>query len=37
MNSGLVAEIAQLVECWLPKPKVAGSNPVFRSRGDDQE
>lgn len=31
MNSGLVAEIAQLVECWLPKPKVAGSSPVFRS------
>lgn len=31
MNYGRVAEIAQLVECWLPKPKVAGSSPVFRS------
>lgn len=26
-----IAEIAQLVERRLPKPKVAGSNPVFRS------
>ena len=25
------AEIAQLVERWLPKPKVAGPSPVFRS------
>lgn len=25
------ADIAQLVERWLPKPKVAGSNPVVRS------
>ena len=25
------AEVAQLVEHWLPKPRVAGSNPVFRS------
>ncbi len=25
------AELAQLAERWLPKPKVAGSNPVFRS------
>ena len=25
------AEVAQLAERWLPKPKVAGSNPVFRS------
>lgn len=29
--SGKNAEIAQLVERWLPKPKVAGSSPVFRS------
>lgn len=30
------AIIAQLVERWLPKPKVAGSSPVYRSsnRGD---
>ena len=26
-----IAEIAQLVERWLPKPKVAGPSPVFRS------
>ena len=26
------AELAQLVEHWLPKPRVAGSSPVFRSR-----
>ena len=26
------AEIAQLVEHWLPKPRVAGSSPVFRSK-----
>lgn len=26
------AVIAQLVERWLPKPKVAGSSPVYRSR-----
>ena len=25
------AELAQLVEHWLPKPRVAGSSPVFRS------
>ena len=25
------AVIAQLAERWLPKPKVAGSNPVYRS------
>jgi hypothetical protein len=25
------AVIAQLVERWLPKPKVAGSSPVYRS------
>ena len=25
------AEIAQLVEHWLPKPRVAGSSPVYRS------
>ena len=25
------AELAQLVERWLPKPKVASSNLVFRS------
>ena len=27
-----IAEIAQLVERWLPKPKVAGPSPVFRSK-----
>ena len=26
------AELAQLVEHWLPKPRVAGSSPVFRSQ-----
>ena len=26
------AVIAQLVEHWLPKPRVAGSSPVYRSR-----
>ena len=26
------AIVAQLVELWLPKPKVAGSSPVYRSR-----
>ena len=26
------AELAQLVEHWLPKPRVAGSSPVFRSK-----
>ena len=26
-----LAEIAQLVERWLPKPKVASSSLVFRS------
>ena len=25
------AGLAQLVEHWLPKPRVAGSSPVFRS------
>ena len=25
------AIVAQLVELWLPKPKVAGSSPVYRS------
>ena len=30
------AEIAQLVEHQLPKLRVAGSNPVFRSRGPKQ-
>ena len=25
------ADLAQLVEHWLPKPRVAGSSPVFRS------
>ena len=25
------ANVAQLVEHWLPKPVVAGSNPVIRS------
>ena len=28
---GASAELAQLVEHWLPKPRVAGSSPVFRS------
>ena len=27
-----IAELAQLVEHWLPKPRVAGSSPVFRSK-----
>ena len=31
-RAGDVAEIAQLVERWLPKPKVAGPSPVFRSK-----
>ena len=26
-----LAVVAQLVERWLPKPKVAGSRPVYRS------
>ena len=26
------ATIAQLVEHWLPKPRVAGSSPVYRSK-----
>ena len=30
-DSFLFAELAQLVEHWLPKPRVAGSSPVFRS------
>lgn len=25
------AVVAQLVEHWLPKPRVAGSSPVYRS------
>ena len=25
--------MAQLVEHWLPKPRVAGSSPVCRSKG----
>ena len=29
-----VAEVAQLVEHQLPKLRVAGSSPVFRSRGE---
>ncbi len=28
------AVIAQLVEHWLPKPRVAGSSPVYRSYKD---
>ena len=28
----LHADVAQLVEHWLPKPGVAGSNPVVRLR-----
>ncbi len=31
-GNGIRAEIAQLVEHQLPKLRVAGSNPVFRSR-----
>ena len=27
------ADVAQLVERWLPKPKVAGSRPVVRFSG----
>ena len=26
------AVVAQLVEHWLPKPRVAGSSPVYRSK-----
>ena len=29
---GKHAIVAQLVEHWLPKPRVAGSSPVYRSR-----
>ena len=29
-----IAEVAQLVEHQLPKLRVAGSNPVFRSKGN---
>ena len=29
------AVIAQLVEHWLPKPRVAGSSPVYRSMCSD--
>ena len=29
-----VAEVAQLVEHQLPKLRVAGSSPVFRSKGE---
>ena len=31
-NDASQAELAQLVEHWLPKPRVAGSSPVFRSK-----
>ena len=31
MRSLKVADMAQLVEHWLPKPRVAGSSPVIRS------
>ena len=27
----IIAVVAQLVEHWLPKPRVAGSSPVYRS------
>ena len=30
-KTALFADVAQLVERWLPKPKVAGSRPVVRS------
>ena len=30
LESGPSADVAQLVEHWLPKPGVAGSNPVVR-------
>ena len=30
------AELAQLVEHWLPKPRVAGSSPVFRSENEEK-
>ena len=30
------ADIAQLVEHRLPKPRVAGSNPVVRSKGNER-
>ena len=32
MPKSKFAELAQLVEHWLPKPRVAGSSPVFRSK-----
>ena len=32
----LQAELAQLVEHWLPKPRVAGSSPVFRSENEEK-
>ena len=31
------AELAQLVEHWLPKPRVAGSSPVFRSTHKEEK
>ena len=30
------AVVAQLVEHWLPKPRVAGSSPVYRSKFSQQ-
>jgi hypothetical protein len=31
------ADVAQLVEHWLPKPRVAGSSPVVRSKGNPRK
>ena len=31
LASDVNAVVAQLAERWLPKPKVAGSSPVYRS------
>ena len=31
INNQLIAVVAQLAEHWLPKPRVAGSSPVYRS------
>ncbi len=33
----LQAAVAQLVERWLPKPKVVGSNPICRSKKNAME
>ena len=37
LNLKVEAELAQLVEHWLPKPRVAGSSPVFRSQKEKNQ